>query len=124
MNIDKLDKVFSEYIRKRDADEYGRVKCCTCDAVSHWSEMDCGHWQSRHNMGTRWDERNCHDQCKECNQTNGGMFEEHRIYIFNRYGSAVVDDLIYQARHNKKWIQFEIDEMVQEYKEKIKQLDI
>ena len=42
--MDKLDKVFSEYIRLRDADENGYVRCyccgnpytldfCSCDAL-------------------------------------------------------------------------------------------
>ena len=42
MYLKKLDKIFSEYIRKRDADENGYVKCCTCPTVEHWKEMDCG----------------------------------------------------------------------------------
>lgn len=124
MKITQLDKVFSEYIRQRDANEYGRVKCCTCDTTSHWAEMDCGHWQLRSNMGTRFDERNCHAQCKICNQHKDGMYDEHSIYIMNRYGPQALSDLVYNARHEKHWMQFEINELVKEYKTKLKQLDI
>ena len=123
MDIKKLDTVFSEYIRRRDADEYGRVKCCTCDTVAHWSEMDCGHWIMRRHTATRWSEENCHPQCKSCNRHFDGQWVKHRDYIFKRHGP----DMIWKLGHLRiqpiKLMQHEIDEMVQVYKEKIKQLD-
>ena len=32
----KLDVLFSQYIRRRNADHLGRVKCFTCGVEKHW----------------------------------------------------------------------------------------
>lgn len=123
MDFKKLDKVFSEYIRRRDADEYGRVKCCTCDTVSHWAEMDCGHWLMRSKMGTRFDERNCHAQCRICNRHLDGEWVKHHDYIKARYdGEETISELGIESLGLRKWMQYEIDEMVKEYKLKLKSL--
>ena len=116
--ITVLDKVFSEYIRRRDADEYGRVKCCTCPAVAHWAEMDCGHFVSRGNMSTRYDEMNCHAQCKTCNQVNGGEWGTHMKYIADRYDYGVPGDLIRQGHQVKHWTRSELHEMIKLYRQK------
>ena len=41
----KLDKIFSEFIRRRNADHLGRVKCFTCGVEKHWKEQQAGHFQ-------------------------------------------------------------------------------
>ena len=37
--VAKADKVFSEYIRTRNADERGYVPCFTCGKVDHWKSQ-------------------------------------------------------------------------------------
>ncbi|MBW3545546.1 MAG: recombination protein NinG, partial [Bacteroidetes bacterium] len=56
--IAKLDTIFSEFIRLRDSDHQGVCKCITCGDLKHWREMDAGHFVTRENMGTRWEEEN------------------------------------------------------------------
>ena len=123
MDLSKLDKVFSEYIRRRDADDYGRVKCCTCDMVAHWSEMDCGHFIPRTHLSTRFDEMNCHSQCKTCNQIMVGEMPKHGLYITQRYSIDTVSKLIAKSRKATHLMQHEIDELVEVYKQKIKNLE-
>lgn len=123
MDLSKLDKIFSEYIRRRDADENGNVKCCTCPTVQHWKEMDCGHWRLRGNMATRFNENNSHSQCKVCNGSVNGMWDDHKNYIILRYGLNVAHELYLLSKQTRKFMQFEIDEMVKDYKLKIKQLE-
>ena len=43
----KLDVLFSQYIRRKNADHLGRVKCFTCGVEKHWKEQQAGHFQSR-----------------------------------------------------------------------------
>jgi len=123
MDIKALDKVFSEWIRKRDADEYGRVKCCTCPSVAHWSEMDCGHWMGRSSMSTRFDERNSHVQCRSCNRHMDGMYHEHRDYIVERYGKSTCSELYGLSHRELKLMQHEVDELTESFKQKIKDLE-
>jgi hypothetical protein len=63
-----LDIIFSQLIRLKEADEHGVVKCFTCDDVKHWKDMQCGHFQPRAHMPTRFSEKNCRPQCKHCNE--------------------------------------------------------
>ena len=124
MKLNILDKVFSEYIRRRDADMNGKVKCCTCNNKKHWKKMDAGHWLSRGRLATRYHEKNCHAQCITCNQFKSGNPEAYDRFIINKYGMDVFDSLIELSQTEVKWMQFEIDEMVEVYKKKIKDLDV
>jgi hypothetical protein len=70
--IDDLDIIFSQLIRLKEADEFGMVKCFTCDEIKHWKQMQCGHFVKRAQMGTRFSEKNCRPQCKACNEHKDG----------------------------------------------------
>jgi hypothetical protein len=70
--VDDLDIIFSQLVRLKEADENGMVKCYTCDDVKHWKQMQCGHFVSRAKMPTRFSEKNCRPQCKDCNEHKGG----------------------------------------------------
>ena len=37
--VKKLDAIFSQYIRLKDADHNGDVKCFTCGKVSHYKKV-------------------------------------------------------------------------------------
>lgn len=66
--IDKLDRVFSIYIRLRDSKEFGfrAARCISCGEVKPFDMFDCGHFVSRNAMAIRWDEDNCHAECSHC----------------------------------------------------------
>ena len=125
MNLKRLDRIFSIYIRRRDADMDGMVKCCTCNTKKHWKKMDAGHWIRRaKSLATKYDERNCHAQCTTCNQHLGGNPERYDRFILNKYGIEVFDKLVDLSNTETKWMQFEVDELTDVYKKKIKDLDI
>ena len=59
----KLDKIFSEYIRRRDVDEHtGFGKCIDCGRETPFAEGDAGHFVGLRHLSTRWDEDNVHFQ--------------------------------------------------------------
>ena len=106
MNLSKLDKVFSEYIRRRDADENGYVKCCTCPAVKHWKEIDAGHFISRKHMNTRWRETNCHPQCQNCNRSKRGSLVEYLMFMKEKYGYEEAFIIVSESKIEKHYMQF------------------
>ena len=66
--IQDLDRYCSLYVRIRDADKEGNVKCYTCPTVKHYTLMHNGHFIGRANMGLRFDvKNNCRTQCEYCN---------------------------------------------------------
>lgn len=123
MNLTKLDKAFSEYTRRKNADDNGHVKCCTCPTVKHWKEMDAGHFVSRRHLATRWRESNCHAQCQECNRHDSGALVEYLMFMKDKYGYEEAWIIVSESKAAWKPMQFEIDELTEYYKNKIKELD-
>ena len=115
-NDKALWKVFSEYIRRRDADEEGFCKCITCGLIRHWKQMDCGHGIGRQHWGTRYSEKNNHAQCKRCNGFEGGKREVYKVEVDKRYGAGTWDLLELSSRRGKKLSGFEIKALTDHYK--------
>jgi hypothetical protein len=116
--VKKLDDVFSIYIRTRNMDENGTVKCFTCTNISHWKQMDCGHYWSRRIYVLRWDEINCQVQCKGCNIMNQGAGAQFSIAIKNKYGQHALD-MLEQRKNNKfKLERFILESLINKYKNK------
>lgn len=79
---------FSMFVRLRDADEFGRAKCCTCGKRRYWREMDAGHYVTTAKEATKFDENNVHAQCKGCNKWQGGKPVEYEQFIDRKYGEG------------------------------------
>lgn len=116
MNDAKLWKVFSEYIRRRDAGPDGYGKCFTCSRYIHWKKGDCGHGIGRQHKGTKYNEKNNHLQCKPCNGFEGGKREEYKAEMNRRYGPNTWELMEMAARKPFKASQFEIDVLEKFYK--------
>ena len=86
----ELDKWFSLYIRLRDATAEGMVQCFTCGCVKNYkSGMQCGHFQSRSFLATRFDEVNCQPQCVGCNMFKQGEQYKFSLGLDSKYGEGV-----------------------------------
>jgi len=115
--ITKLDKVFSEYIRRRYA-KNDIATCVTCGKKDHWKKLQAGHFMSRKHYATRWDEDNVEVQCSACN-----VFRYGEQYLFAKYlGTEKADMLLAKSRETVKFPDWEIQEMIEIYKNKIKDL--
>jgi len=117
--IKQLDKVFSEYIRKRDADGNGFVCCFTCGKRLHWKEIQCGHFQSRKHYATRWDEQNCQPQDAACNVFRYGEQFKFGVNLDKKYGVGTAEALERMARFTIKFSNVELVEKIQYYKEQL-----
>ena len=112
--ITKLDKVFSEYIRRRYAKK-DIATCVTCGKKDHWKKLQAGHFMSRKHYATRWDEQNVEVQCSACN-----VFRYGEQYLFAKYlGAEKADMLLAKSRETVKFPDWEIQEMIELYKTKI-----
>lgn len=102
----KLKKIFSEYIRRRDAhvpfmlDRRG--KCCTCGKWLRWNSNDAnaGHYVSvgSATQGTEYDERNVNLQCVYDNKWGEGKKPEYTLFLVNKYGPGIVEELVKQSK--------------------------
>ena len=119
MQVAKLDKVFSEYIRRRTENENGVVKCCTCPKSYHWKWMDAGHFIDRGHMATRWAEMNVHAQCQKCNRLLNGNMKQYKLFLLQEYGPDTIRILTDLGRSTMKYTQADVNELVKEYKSKL-----
>lgn len=119
----KLDKLFSEYIRRRNAKYDGSVSCFTCGVVKHWKKQQAGHFQSRSHHSTRWDEVNVQVQCVKCNMYRQGEQYKFGIYLDQKYGDGTALELEQRAKTIIKLNRVDYEEAIERYKQKIKKLD-
>lgn len=119
--IAKLDRIFSEFIRKRDCNG-GHGKCISCGKIITYNDSDCGHYVNRKHMATRFDEQNCNAQCRSCNRFDEGNIQGYRKGLIKKYGEKAVEMLEIKKHNISKIGIFEIGILITEYKQKIKQL--
>jgi len=119
----KLDILFSQYIRRRNADHLGRVKCFTCGVEKHWKEQQAGHFQSRSHHSTRWDEVNVQVQCVKCNMFRQGEQYKFGLYLDDRFGDGTAEELENRAKTIVKLNRVDYEEAIERYKQKIRELD-
>ena len=117
--IRKLDAVFSKFIRLRDS-KNGICTCITCGAKHHWTECDNGHYIKRQYMSTRFNEFNCHAQCRKCNWLEQGANEIYRERIIEKFGQEIHDQLLIQKYSVKKWSRFELEYLIKDYSARVK----
>ena len=115
--------MFSQYIRRRNADHLGRVKCFTCGVEKHWKEQQAGHFQSRSHHSTRWDEVNVQVQCVKCNMYRQGEQYKFGLYLDDRFGDGTAEELEYRAKTIVKLNRVDYKEAIERYKQKIRELD-
>jgi hypothetical protein len=96
----KLDRIFSEYIRLRDADENGYIRCISCGKLAHWKQADAGHYVNRRHMTLRYDEKNVNSQCRYCNRFCEGNMLGYHAGLIKKYGEGVILYLGLK-KHNK-----------------------
>ena len=120
VSVEYLDSIFSNYIRLRDADEDGYVICCNCGKRLHWKEAQNGHYVKRRHQALRWDERNCHAECAECNNQDINL--GYAKFMVKRYGEDIWDKLQAQKNIHSKIMPHERQIMANNYRKKIAQL--
>lgn len=120
--IARLDKVFSQWVRSKDADHRGFVQCFTCGQFKHWKTVDAGHFQSRAKFSTRWDEMNVKPQCKSCNGFRSGEQFKFARHLDRVYGEGTAMEVEQLSNTTKKWSSEELEALVDVYNRRLRKL--
>lgn len=90
----KLKRIFSEYIRRQ------YTHCVTCGKPLHWKQGHAGHYieVGSATQGTEYEERNVHLQCPYCNTFCEGKKAEYTLFMINKYGPGIVEELVKQSK--------------------------
>lgn len=110
-----LDGVFSQYIRQRNAGSEGLTACVTCGKVLHWTLGHAGHFIKRQHLAVRYDPRNAHFQCVQCNTYRGGNLIEYTLYMQKRYGVKVVEELMRLKNTTVKYTRSDFEELIEKF---------
>ena len=121
--IEKLDRVFSQYIRVKYSNNQGFCECISCGKRQYWRDIQNGHYMSRRYLSTRWSEDNCRPQCVGCNIFNQGNIQAYRIALIKQIGEQRVNLVEARARQEHcKYGEFELNAMIQHYTKELKDL--
>jgi len=113
------DKIFSKYIRARDAGI-----CFTCGIKKEPKQQQNGHYVSRSHNNTRFDEENCHCQCMQCNIFKSGNMDEYALKLQRKYGKGILEKLNKKKQIHKSWTEQELMDLIKTYKNKLKQYEL
>ncbi len=131
------DHWFSLFIRIRDvflvrSPEEAYCYCVTCQKLIHWKKRstddkqsaECGHFATRGHPSTRFDEKNCHAQCKKCNRWGKGEQVKHGFAIDEKYGAGTSKKLIEMSeiRGQKRLTKLALDDIAKTYRTKAREL--
>lgn len=119
---DKLDRIFSQYIRLRDADMHGYIRCISCGKIVLWKEADNGHFINRKHMSLRFSETNCNAQCRSCNRFDEGNMIGYNLGMIKKYGQQTVDLLIVNKNKVNKISDTEYKILIKHYQQEVKRL--
>ena len=109
--------VFNKYIRLRDEG----LKCISCGSIP--KKVNAGHfWNANNHWNVRFDEDNVHVQCERCNSFLSGNLLEYRKNLMTKIGLEKFNQLEAKAKVTRKFTKDELRELINIYKEKIKNI--
>jgi hypothetical protein len=89
----KLDKIFSHWVLKRDANENRMGKCITCGKYAH---LEAGHFIPRQHTSLRYEPMNVHGQCSYCNRWLHGAQADYYLAVVKMYGEEKVQLMMHK----------------------------
>jgi hypothetical protein len=112
--VKNLDIIFSIYIRRKDAIN-DIATCVTCGKKDHWQKLQNGHFMSRSNYSTRWDENNVGVQCYGCNISRSG-----EQYKFSQYlGDMLSNEMFVKSKQTVKFADEDLIDLINYYTQKV-----
>lgn len=115
----QAQNIFNAYVLLRDKDEC----CISCEKNADWDGgvWNAGHYIAKTNETLRFDERNVHKQCVQCNYFLHGNLSAYKEQLIFRIGDEDYEDLV-SPKIKKKFTVEELIAIKTEYSAKIKLL--
>lgn len=94
----------------------GYFRCISCGQIKPFEQADCGHYFSRKHLSTRFDEDNCHAECRYCNRFLADHLEFYREGLIEKIGQQKFDLLKVKVASTSKMTDFEYEQLIKYYK--------
>lgn len=105
--VEKLDAVFSKFIRERDS---GICPICRKREVEQ-----CFHLITRAKYNTRWDTDNCFGSCAGCNYAHEYNPHPATLYWIQKYSQQAYEDLVLKSNQIAKFSNEQLEEMIERF---------
>jgi len=120
----KAWKLFSEWIRRRGADEGGTERCYTCGGLAHWKELQAGHSiPGRHNA-VLLDADICRPQCVVCNVWKRGQYHIFATKLIRENGIEWWEKKLLDSRRVVKLGRGDYETIIEDLNKKLAGLNI
>ena len=120
----RLWRLVSLYVRKKNMDSSGYVKCVTCGQLKPFTEIHAGHFlPKKKGSAVYFELKNIHPQCASCNVWKRGNLHAYYDFMLETYGQETIDHLKSLARLPLKITGAEYQEMIEDFKQKLSQLE-
>ena len=119
----KCWRLFSEWIRRKDADEGGTVECFTSGKLMHWKDAHAGHGiPGRHNA-VLFDPDIVKPQSPVDNIWKGGQYHIFATKLIKAHGMEWWDQKLIDSRKVVKYTAADLEVLIEELKAKLNDLD-
>ena len=123
---EKAWKAFSRFIRTRDSikttNSLEACVCVTCGNTVEFSKTHAGHAIDSRCMSILFDEHLVNGQGVGCNIYGNGKYAEYSVWFINEYGLEEWEEKVALKHTIKKYKVPELEEIEQEYKDKLKEI--
>ena len=119
--VQKLDQVFSVYIRLSVADKDWYITCPLCGARVHWTKAQNMHFIKRSVYKYRRDEKNCHAGCVKYNVILHGNYIVYTRRMQRKYWEILIDEMI-NDKQIMKIATSSLQEMIDRYQSLVDEL--
>lgn len=113
-----------DYAKQVDPEPY-TAPCVSCHKpypISGVGCMQAGHFITSKKMSIRYDEKNVHAQCYNCNINLKGNWDAYYDSMITMYGQDSIEELKQKRFEITKYSAYELEEMTNHYKMKLKDL--
>jgi hypothetical protein len=118
---EKLDRIFSVFIRLRDCDHKWIVHCPLCSRQWHRRDAQNMHFRKRTFKKYKFSEINCHAWCEHCNVMLNWNEWAYAIRMIENYWIEITKELKFD-KSTYKIHTYEFQEMIDHYLKRIKEL--
>jgi hypothetical protein len=119
--VDKLDNIFSKYIRLKHSNNW-ITKCYTCDKEMERKKIQNWHFISRKYAIVRRDEENCRPQCVWCNIFLSWNYIEYTRRLIDEVWIEKVDELRGSKYKTRNFKVYELNELIEKYDKEVLKL--
>ena len=108
-------KSCADYVKLREANIHGFLKCITCNKTMHYKDESCnaGHFVPGRGNEVLYDDTHIFPQCAGCNCDGGGEQYKFGEFLKKKYGydNATLEEILQMRHKSRKYTLEELKEI-------------